>query len=587
MEADGPQKIRIPLPAGDIQVNFCKNPACANFGVPASTTSQPRRAFGNAERDSYTITSGNNYPILKCNLCGELPPLKSNAGILEELNRLESYLDLAHRITSCPNEQCENHRADITQKLHYYPHGKTRSGSQRYKCRSCGRVFSVGSSTVHQKKPHKNLEVFRLLVNKMPFKRICDAAGISMPTLYDKIDFIHRQCLLFVSGREDRLLEGMPIKRLYLAVDRQDYMVNWTKSADKRNVIMHAVGSADNETGYVFGLHLNFDPSADFAQINKAAEACGDLGLKGPFRQYSRVWLPKDYEDSIKKGLKRYKSETYRTLPEDITSAYEEAQERDDIEVFETQNANLTLPSKGMQVHAEYTLYGHFMLLKKMFGGVEKIRFFLDQDSGMRGACLGTFAEEIKQGKCDAFYVKINRDMTITERKKMMAACRKELQMMKKLYPTYKESELKLMIIKQRLEAVMHFGKWQDKWIYHPFPNMGEPEKAMCYLTDIQKYDADHLAWLYNKASLHSINRFFMQIRRRLSLLERPISTPSHTGRKWYGYNAYNPGIIIQLLNIFRVFYNYIETGKDKQTPAQRLGLARSVTNMENVIYFT
>ena len=43
-------------------------------------------------------------------------------------------------------------------------------------------------------------------------------------------------------------------------------------------------------------------------------------------------------------------------------------------------------------------------------------------------------------------------------------------------------------------------------------------EKAMCYLTDIQEYDEEHLAWLYNKASLHAIDRF-MQFRRRLSLL--------------------------------------------------------------------
>jgi len=34
---------------------------------------------------------------------------------------------------------------------------------------------------------------------------------------------------------------------------------------------------------------------------------------------------------------------------------------------------------------------------------------------------------------------------------------------------------------------------------------MGEPEKAICYLTDIQGYDKDHLASFYNKASLHAI----------------------------------------------------------------------------------
>lgn len=586
MEPEIVQKPRIPLSAGDIQVNFCKNPVCANFGIPASTASQPRRHLGDKVRDSYTVTSGKDYPLLKCNLCGEFPPLKSNAAILEELHRLDDYLNLAGRITSCPNEQCENHRVDIEQKHHYYTHGKTRSGSQRYKCRSCGKVFSVGSATVHQKKPHKNLEVFRLLVNKMPFKRICDVAGISMPTLYDKIDFIHRQCMSFVANREARLIEGMPIKRLYVAVDRQDYMVNWTQSADKRNVILHAVGSADNETGYVFGLHLNFDPTINSMQVEVDAEACGDLNVKGPYRQHARLWLSKDYDDALKRSLKTYKRETYGTLPEEIVSVYEEAQGREDIEAFDTQDTNKRLPSAGSQVHAEYTLYGHFMLLKAMFQGVEKIRFFIDQDAGMRAACLGTFADEIKHGGCDAFYVKINRDMTITQRKAMMASCRKEIKVMKEQYPDKKETELRLMIIKQRMKEIMHFGKWQDKWIYHPFSNMGEPEKALCYLTDIQNYDEDHLAWLYNKGSLHSINRFFMQVRRRLSLLERPISTASRVGRKWYGYNAYNPAIIIKMLDIFRIFYNYIENGDDKQTPAVRLGLAKSTVTMEDVIYF-
>jgi hypothetical protein len=33
---------RVPAEVGTIQVNFCKNPQCQNFGVPASTERQPR-----------------------------------------------------------------------------------------------------------------------------------------------------------------------------------------------------------------------------------------------------------------------------------------------------------------------------------------------------------------------------------------------------------------------------------------------------------------------------------------------------------------------------------------------------------------
>src|SRR5512136_340377 len=78
----------------------------------------------------------------------------------------------------------------------------------------------------------------------------------------------------------------------------------------------------------------------------------------------------------------------------------------------------------------------------------------------------------------------------------------------------------------------------------------------------IQGYDEDHLAWLYNKASLHAIDRFFMQVRRRLSLLERPISSSASLGRSWFGYGPYKPVVVGKLLHIFRVFYNFVEVGK-------------------------
>jgi hypothetical protein len=78
-----------------------------------------------------------------------------------------------------------------------------------------------------------------------------------------------------------------------------------------------------------------------------------------------------------------------------------------------------------------------------------------------------------------------------------------------------------------------------------------------------------------------------MQVRRRLSLLERPISSASNTGRRWYGYGPYNPAMVAKLLDIFRVFYNYVEVGKDKQTPAMRLGLARNATDPGDIMHYT
>lgn len=71
-------------------------------------------------------------------------------------------------------------------------------------------------------------------------------------------------------------------------------------------------------------------------------------------------------------------------------------------------------------------------------------------------------------------------------------------------------------MIRQSMDEIAEIGPWKDRWLVHPFPNMSEPEKAVCYLTDYGDYDEDHQEWLYNKASLHAIDSFFMQVRRRL-----------------------------------------------------------------------
>jgi hypothetical protein len=120
----------------------------------------------------------------------------------------------------------------------------------------------------------------------------------------------------------------------------------------------------------------------------------------------------------------------------------------------------------------------------------------------------------------------------------------------------------------------------------HPFPNGGEPDKAVCYLTDYGDYAPEQLARLYQRASLHSIDRYFMLLRRRLNILERPIQTASAARRAWYGYSAYNPEIPAKLHVIFRAYYNYMFVGKDKKTPAMRLGLATQKSSYDDIVNF-
>lgn len=61
-----------------------------------------------------------------------------------------------------------------------------------------------------------------------------------------------------------------------------------------------------------------------------------------------------------------------------------------------------------------------------------------------------------------------------------------------------------------------------------PFQRTSDSARAICYLTDTQGYYDNHEAWLYDKPSLHSTNRRFIMIGRRLKLLESHTTGVDH-----------------------------------------------------------
>lgn len=585
-----PTRIPNSDPAG-IQVNFCKNPACANYGVPALVTlGAPGLKVGDRYR---AVGVGANAAGLWCVLCDERPTVKSNVAIGEELGRMlrEITPELA---PGCPQEGCANHgvSAEGAGLSSYQRFGKTTTGSLRFRCKACRHLFSIPQvATTRQRAADKNRMIFNLLVNKSPMRRICKVMEIGPETLYQRIGFFYDQSIAYAASKEARLLDGMPITRLYVSVDRQDYLINWSTQTDRRNVMLHAVSSADNVSGFIFGIHLDFDPAMDADAVEADASAIDDHKYAHAFRRYSRVWLQADYSDLVRGlgGKKRRRLLAAAVTPGvvgDVKDVYAELEGRDDVEVGTLPEYHTQLPKQGMQVHSEYTLYGHFFFLERLFRGVGKVRFFLDQESGIRAACLAAFHSRVKAREVDAFYVKINKDMTVNEKRKAKFRSEEAIAAARCRFPTLRDDELQRELIKERLAGTAPIGKWSDRWLLHPISTMSEPDKAACYLTDFQDYEVDHLARLYQKASLHAIDRFFMQIRRGVNLFERPIKTASSDGRTWHGYSPYNPAVAAKLLSIYRVYHNYVQPGKDGRTPAMRLGLCEKVTTIEEVLNF-
>lgn len=601
VEAGTKRRPRVPPAADGIQSNTCRNAACTNFGVePLAHLPQGRQKKGEEITDAYLVVGHNKIKgqsRLRCRKCGEHISLKSNLGIKEELDRIGAYLRPSLG-PACQNKECVNYRQPVRKTPRgYYSHGRTRFGSPRYKCKACGSVVTETTGRRRQHKSYENRLVFELLINKSPIKAMARVADLSPKAVYDKIDFIHEQCLAFARDRESEL-PNIPIRRLHISTDRQDYVINWADRKDRRNTQLTAVGSADNKTGYVFGMHLNFDPEPDPDEVERQTILLGDYDHTHPYlRRHARLWLELDHKTAqtlppgvpaLRKGEGAMKR-VQKFVMERHALADPEAKE-----LITTFHA---LPRKGMQVHFEYTVHAHFRLLRSLIGHAGRTRFFMDQDDTLRAACVSSFASEILDGRADAFFVQIDKTYGVDTRRLMILQSQG-------LYEKFREENkvdwpdrrIRLHLIRKQLENLGFTQPgWRDRWIKDPQHTLNEPDKAVCWITDRGGYSLDHLAVIITRASLHGIDRYFMQLRRLLSMLERPIHSPS-SNRTWYGYSPYNPEMIQKLLDIFRVHYNFVKTERPRKgaegqtrhvrTPAMKLGLAKGQIRIEDILYF-
>jgi DNA polymerase III epsilon subunit-like protein len=358
--------------------------------------------------------------------------------------------------------------------------------------------------------------------------------------------------------------------------------------------------SADNISGYVFPICVNYDPNADLELIEENAKIIGDHNVPYPFRKYARLWLQADYEDSVKRWRKR---KQYESSPRDkrpVTLKENKLYRHFDIDSIQLLGEIHKLPSKGMQVHFQYMMFAYMRLMCELVRDTEKVRFYLDLDSGLRGAFLTGLEPLISEGRCEGFCLQVNKEYTNDQKRRMIAVSKRLITAYKKKYPKISEHQIKLLILKQRIkESLVKVDRL--RWLHFPFNTMYEPEKAVAHITakseDLKDWDLDHLARIYNRVSMHALDGFFEAVRNKISSLRRPDPSSSDTGKRYYQYSNYNPALIVKFLTIYRFYYNYVnlqdkwkwnpKVGKhvlpEQTTPAMRLGLAEGPIDLKDL----
>ncbi len=613
---------RYPPTAAGIQVNFCKSPKCGNFGVPPSNAVKKGRPSAGSEPkapapgDYIVVAVAKDVPALKCGLCNEVFPMHSNLAVAEELMRISAYLDPVW--PACPNEACGLHgKTDETSGKQHTRYGVNSHGTPRYQCGGCHKVFAFGGGPdKRQRDTHHNRDIFTHLVNTVPVRRIVKLLGISTSVLYTRIDFIHRQCQLFAGERERTLLDKTGLGSRYIAVDRQKLLVNWSSKKTRKNTLLLSIASADQDSGYIYAANLNFDPGLEEDYVLNDMQRFGDHKLRWPFRRYARVWLGQDFEKAaIRAGERRAdageKSETptpKSSKPIDkllalVDARYEQAQAQEVIDDGAEPSINARTPAKGMLLHESAVMQAHMQLVCRLLSRADKLRFFLDQESGLRAAFMMAVPQRVLERTADAFFVTVLKEATVDQKRGLVARSKKDFQAfyedlleeasLRNELPTVKDAQVAM--VRREMSRFESKGPWKDRWVRHPIADMREPVKVISWLTDIdlEATEADeregqlnHAARLYLKASATEVDRFFMQVRRALTMAERGVVSASADYRRWFGKNAYNPGVLVKLVEIFRTYFNYCEVGGDKMTPAMRMGLAKGPVAPEDILYF-
>jgi transposase-like protein len=600
------KKLEIPSAFEGIQINFCKNSKCVNFGISAEEQESNENKHQDQEIPSKPIykliASSRKITSLDCLLCSirnKASPqrtqssyiLKSNQAVHEELTRISKYLQPIGN--NCPNTKCASTTG--IDEVHIKKKGKTVAGRQRYLCKVCGLSFT-GQPGRHrnQLKSKDNSEILRYLLLGAGIRKLAEGSDVSPQTIYNKIDFFHEQFTRFASFRESKL-EALQKKRLYLCTDRQVQISNWTNRKEKKNCEFYGIATADLRSSYVFAFNFNYDPSLNPEITNNDAEKEGDYSKRAHLRRFARVWLNDEFKEKSKKNLDEKSLLAGGSIEESILlkSKFDDAyNEEVSSERFDN---TIMLPKDGMEVHNEYTMIAHFYLLKRFTSSIEKTRFYMDQDMGMKTWYLSVFKDEIKKGASDGFVVHAEKGLTIDEKQRLVRQ-RKNLisEHANKPFKSMTQSEVKHALRELIIRNIQNPAVTErsgDIWVEIPEPNINEPMKMISAVTDMDKYDIEHQANLLKFGSLHAVDRFFMQIRRRVSMFERPFQSGANTRKVWYANSPYNPEMYQKLADIYRIYYNYCKPFKKKvngkkETPATKLGLAKGVVSVDKIIYF-
>ncbi len=590
-----------------IQYNFCGNPFCESFGQPQERYENQKykpsryKLFGKGGNEN----SFDNVKKIACNPVNESihfsktthncrSAIYSNWSIAEEIKRLINLQTLTKPTIHYHfhKEGCLHSDTTPQKEKHlFYKRGKSKSNSPRYQCKTCGKITNIqpnkkASTTYHQKRNDILPQLFLQIINRVPVKRSCELLNIGSETYYRKMEWVYRCCLEFLTKREKEF-ENKTLDSVWLNIDKMQYHLNNIRQKNKAVIPQVEIEEskflqtfinvvAEVESRYVFRADIAYDSSASFE------------GLKADTMKYND-----DHVDFFCRKNERLKYSSYpmKPTPNDFQTNSDYLTELTEV------NKRATYV-EGLHVTSSYTTMAQLWLIQQMVKA-NKWRFVTDEDGSLINPIYRVFSHEFLQENAHLFIYQYDKDKSLKQAYKQYSEVREivsDWATMNKISGSYHHKAY--MYLKELLEHTELVDmieienklvpKYKRTEILQPIAFKDKGYAWVICRTDVSHLDKGHLTNLILKVNDHATNSFIQLIRRKISILERPLLT-AKADKKSYIYANYNPKYAQYALTILRTYYNFCMPVKsyngDDRTPAERIGIADRAYTIYDILY--
>lgn len=330
------------------------------------------------------------------------------------------------------------------------------------------------------------------------------------------------------------------------------------------------MATTDLYSKYIFRADVAFDYNITKDEIIKDIEQYGEDKL---------------YTYLQKNGLYRYT----QTKKDNLYSATKELL----LQNIESRNEYVD----GLHVNSSYTAYAQYWIINKLLH-TDKLYIVTDADAALISVLLRVFKDDVIENKVNVFTCSTDKSLSKYDAYKRYLEHKEELQEWKdknSVKCSFSEAAISMLsnkISSNRIFIVksihnIDYTVGTNQPIKHPYPYKDEGERYINCVTDLSYLDNLELARLLYKVDMRSINTFFNQIRRKVSILERPLYGGRNEGKS-YIYSNFNPKYAQYIVTILRTYLNFCDTYKYKGvkiTPAMKLGIAVKPYSIKDILY--